>query len=99
MPLWPFALTELLEEVTGVGLTKRDGRMLLTEEPVNEEVVEWLLLLDRNITRREGKADSDKEERGKGVTLFNHCWALVIEEGWGREEEEEEEERKVGIWV
>jgi hypothetical protein len=47
--------------------------MLLTVEPVNDEVVEWLLLLDRNITRREGRADSDKEERGKGVTLFSHC--------------------------
>lgn len=74
------------------GFTNLGGRMPTAEDV---DVVDMLLLLERNKMRREGKADSDKEGRGKGETLFNHCCCFVGEGDCGREEEE----RKVGIWI
>lgn len=75
-----------------VGFTNLDGRMPTVDVV---DAVDRLELLERNKIRRDGKADSDKEGRGKGETLFNHCCGFVGEGDCGREEEVEE--RKVGI--
>jgi hypothetical protein len=63
----------------GVGLTNREGRTPIEVEVIEALLVDVVLLFDRNMIRREGKADSDNEGRGAGLPLFKSGEGGVLE--------------------